>query len=71
MIKILLKIISFLLIILILVRIPEKDGGSLNLKIARSMLGTSQSSVKFSQKLTWFLILIFFFINCLIIIQKF
>jgi preprotein translocase subunit SecG len=72
MFQIILKIICFLLIILILVRIPEKDGGSLNLNIARSILGTSQnSSLKFSQNITWFLIFMFLLLNSLIVFQNF
>jgi preprotein translocase subunit SecG len=55
MIKIFFNIVCFLLILLILFRIPEKDGGSLNVSDLMSTM-SKKTNMKFSQFLTWFLI---------------
>jgi protein translocase SecG subunit len=69
MIKIFFNLVCFLLIILILFRIPEKDGGSLNISDLMST-GSKKTNVKFSQYLTWFLILIFFYLNSIIFLKN-
>jgi len=69
MIKIFFNITCFLLIVLILLRIPEKDGGSLNISDLMSTI-SKKTNVKFSQSLTWFLILIFFYLNSIIFFQN-
>ena len=69
MIKIFFNIVCFLLIVLILLRIPEKDGGSLRISDLMSTI-SKKRNVKFSQSLTWFLILIFFYLNSIIFFQN-
>jgi protein translocase SecG subunit len=69
MIKIFFNIVCFLLIVLILLRIPEKDGGSLRISDLMSTI-SKKTNVKFSQSLTWFLILIFFYLNSIIFFQN-
>jgi len=69
MIKIFFNIVCFLLILLILFRIPEKDGGSLN--ISDLMLKISKkNNIRFSQLLIGFFILMFFYLNSIIIFQN-
>jgi len=69
MIKIFFNIVCFLLILLILFRIPEKDGGSLNVSDLMSTM-SKKTNMKFSQFLTWFLILMFFYLNSIIFFQN-
>ena len=69
MIKIFFNLVCFLLIILILFRIPEKDGGSLNISDLMSTI-SKRNNVKLSQLLTWFLILMFFYLNSIIFLQN-
>lgn len=69
MIKIFFNITCFLLIVLILLRIPEKDGGSLNISDLMSTI-SKKTNIKFSQSLTWILILIFFYLNSVIFFQN-
>ena len=69
MIKIFFNIVCFLLILLILFRIPEKDGGSLN--ISDLMLKISRkTNIRFSQLLIGSFILMFFYLNSIIILQN-
>jgi protein translocase SecG subunit len=65
-----LKIISCLLILLIVYRIPEKDGGSMNPDITRSFFGSKRNGSIILDKLTWFLVILFFLFNSLIVILK-
>jgi preprotein translocase subunit SecG len=71
MFKIFFKIVCFLLIFLILFRIPEKEGGSLNF----NMLGfipniSKKTTMKRSQILTWFLIFFYFLLNSIIFFRN-
>ena len=70
MLKFFLKTVSCFLILLIVYRIPEKDGGSINSDITRSFFGSKRNSSLFLDKFTWFLVILFFFFNSLIVILK-
>jgi len=56
------RIVSCFLIILIVYRIPQKDGGSINSDITRSFFGSNRNSSLVLDNFTWFLVFLFFFI---------
>jgi hypothetical protein len=71
MLKIFFKIVCFLLIFLILFRIPEKEGGSLNLNISGFLPNISKrTTIKRSQIFTWLLVFLFFIFNSVIYFQN-
>lgn len=65
MIKIFFNITCFLLIVLILLRIPEKDGGYLN----SSIFTNNRKTSKFLNNLIWILTFIFFLLNIIRVFQ--
>ena len=65
MIKIFFNIVCFLLIVLILLRIPEKDGGYLN----SSIFTNNRKTSKFLNNLIWILTFIFFLLNIIRVFQ--
>jgi protein translocase SecG subunit len=64
------RIVSCFLIILIVYRIPQKDGGSINSDITRSFFGSNRNSSLVLDNFTWFLVFLFFLFNSLIVILK-
>ena len=64
------RIVSCFLIILIVYRIPQNDGGSINSDITRSFFGSNRNSSLVLDNFTWFLVFLFFLFNSLIVILK-
>jgi protein translocase SecG subunit len=65
MLQILLLFTSICLILLILLRIPEKDGGYLN----SSVFINNRKTSKFLNNLIWILTFIFFLLNIIRVFQ--
>jgi protein translocase SecG subunit len=65
-----LTLCNFILIILILFRIPEKDSSSQNFNISTSLLGSPKNTDQTLQKFIWLLCLIFIILTSNISIQK-
>ena len=65
-----LTLCSFILIILILLRIPQKDSSSQNFNISTPLLGSPKNTNQTLQKIIWFLCLIFIILTSNISIQK-
>ena len=65
MLQTLLFFTSICLILLILLRIPEKDGGYLN----SSIFTNNRNSTKFLNNLIWILTVIFFLLNIIRVFQ--
>jgi protein translocase SecG subunit len=67
MLKIILNICSILLIFFILIRLPEKSGGSVN--IGPSFLGSPKKTSQTLENIMWGLTGIFFILTSLRVIQ--
>ena len=67
MIKILLNICSLILIFLILIRLPEKSGGSINL--GSSLLGSPKKTSQTLENIMWGLVFLFFILAAVRAIQ--
>lgn len=63
MLNILFIISSFLLNILILLRIPQTDSSAQNFKLSNSFLGSPKKTDQTLQNFIWFLSFIFLFFN--------
>jgi preprotein translocase subunit SecG len=70
MIEKLLTIVSLFSILIISLRIPQKDTNGQNFEISVSLLGSPKNTDETLQNLTWFLCITFIILNCWEATQK-